>query len=79
MPEVRIYAVAGNPALHSLSPAIFRRAFESEGVAATYTRLAADSAQEALGLARSIGLAGLNVTSPFKEEIYDLRSDPDES
>jgi shikimate dehydrogenase len=72
MPEARIYAVAGNPALHSRSPAIFRRAFESEAVAATYTRLAADSAAEALGVARSIGLSGLNVTSPFKEDMVPL-------
>lgn len=75
MPEVRIYAVAGDPALHSLSPAAFRRAFESAGAAATYTRLAADSAKEALDVARSIGMSGLNVTSPFKEEIVPLMDD----
>jgi len=78
MPEARIYAVTGSPALHSLSPAIFRRAFESESQAATYTRLAADSAAEALGTAQSIGLAGLNVTSPFKEEMVPLMDELDD-
>lgn len=72
MHGVDVYAVAGNPALHSLSPAIFRRAFDEANVAATYTRLAADSAREAMDVARAIGLCGFNVTSPFKEEIYDL-------
>jgi shikimate dehydrogenase len=75
MPEVRIYAVVGNPALHSISPGVFRRAFESDSVSATYTRLAADSAEEAIAVARELGLSGLNVTSPFKEDMVPLMSE----
>jgi shikimate dehydrogenase len=62
-----IYAVTGNPVAHSLSPQLFNQAFKNQGIDAVYTRLAADSAGEALDLAREIGLRGLNVTAPFKE------------
>ncbi len=79
MPELDIYAVAGNPALHSLSPQIFRGAFEAESISATYTRLAADSAAEAMEVARAVGIRGLNVTSPFKEEMLPLVDGADET
>lgn len=79
MPEIDIYAVVGNPALHSRSPQMFRRAFEAEGIPATYTRLAADSAAEAMEVARAIGLKGLNVTSPFKEEMLIFIDEMDET
>ena len=36
-----IYAVAGNPVLHSLSPEIFGAAFRALSLDAAYTRLAA--------------------------------------
>ena len=32
MPETRLFAVAGNPVLHSLSPVIFRRLFRAAGM-----------------------------------------------
>lgn len=79
MHEVDIYAVTGSPAFHSLSPYIFRRAFEAVELDATYTRLAADTAAEALDTARAIGLCGINVTSPFKEEIVPLVDEIDDS
>lgn len=73
-----LYAVTGRPVGHSLSPALFElffRAFERKAI---YTRLAADSAREALETARAIGLRGLNVTSPFKEEVISLLDDINE-
>lgn len=79
MPGVDIYAVAGDPALHSISPALFRRAFDAQGIPATYTRLAADSAREALDVARAVGMRGINVTSPFKEEMLALVESHDEA
>jgi shikimate dehydrogenase len=39
---------------------------------AVYTRLAAGSAEDAVRTARAMKLAGINVTSPFKEEIMDF-------
>jgi len=65
----RIYAVTGAPILHSLSPTLFTSAFRELGMDAVYTRLAVDDAAEALRMARELGLSGMNVTSPLKEQI----------
>lgn len=64
-----IYAVTGKPIAHSLSPELFNHAFQKEGIEAVYTRLGVDTAGQALDLAGQIGLRGLNVTAPFKEEM----------
>lgn len=78
MPETALFAVAGRPVAHSLSPEIFRLLFAATGLDAVYSRLAADSAREAFETARQIGLRGMNVTSPFKDEMVSLldRLDP---
>jgi len=69
MPDMNIYAVAGNPIMHSRSPMMFNAAFRVLSIDATYTRFAARDAEEAAECMRTIGIAGLNITSPFKEEI----------
>ncbi len=69
---MEIIAVTGKPIAHSLSPQLFNRAFLRKGIKAVYTRLAADSAEEALEVAGQIGLRGLNVTAPFKQEMAGL-------
>jgi shikimate dehydrogenase len=51
-----------------MSPVIFRELFRAEGLEAAYTRVAADSAAEAIGLFRSLEMRGMNLTAPFKEE-----------
>jgi shikimate dehydrogenase len=63
-----ILGVAGRPILHSRSPVLFRELFRAAGIEAAYTRVAASSAAEALSLFRSLGLRGMNLTAPFKEE-----------
>jgi len=78
MAQAEIYAVCGDPILHSLSPEIFNAAFASAGLESAYTRVAAGSAEEALELARAIGVRGLNVTSPFKESMAELMDETDE-
>jgi len=78
MSKPELFAVTGKPVAHSLSPDIFRLLFAALGLDAVYTRLAADSAREALETAREIGLRGLNVTSPFKEEMLSVSDDQDE-
>ncbi|MBP1766005.1 MAG: shikimate dehydrogenase [Candidatus Aminicenantes bacterium] len=78
MPKPEIYAVTGKPVVHSLSPELFGLFFRTFNRNAVYTRLAADSALEALATARAIGLRGLNVTSPFKEEMVSLVDGLDE-
>ena len=75
---MRLFGVMGHPVLHSRSPQIFGRLFSSRGVDAVYTRVVARTAEEALSLARRMGMAGLNVTSPFKEAICRLAAACDE-
>jgi shikimate dehydrogenase len=69
MTDPTLYAVAGRPVLHSLSPVLFRAAY-APAPAAVYTRFSVDSADAALRLARELGLAGMNVTAPLKDRIF---------
>ena len=77
MPETKLFAVAGKPVLHSLSPEIFRRLFRAAGLNAVYFRLAAENGREVMETARAMGLAGANITSPFKEEVLPYLDDAD--
>jgi shikimate dehydrogenase len=72
---LKLFAVTGKPVFHSKSPVMFNGAFRSSGINASYLKLAADSAGEALRTAKSIGISGLNVTSPFKEDIMNYIDD----
>ena len=67
-----ILGVAGRPVLHSMSPAIFREFFRASRAEGAYSRVAASSAAEAFAVLRSLGMRGLNLTAPFKEEACAL-------
>jgi shikimate dehydrogenase len=67
--DARIFAVTGNPVIHSRSPFMFNACFEELQYPACYIRLAADSAFEALSHAAMLNLDGMNITSPFKEDM----------
>ncbi len=64
-----IFAVAGNPVLHSKSPFLFNKSFQDNNEQATYTRISAENSSEAILLLEGIGLSGMNVTTPFKQTI----------
>lgn len=68
--STRLYGVLGNPVKHSLSPRLHNAAFRERGLNATY--LAFEVAKEGLGLAlegvRALGMGGVNLTIPFKED-----------
>ncbi|MGA2546775.1 MAG: shikimate kinase [Rectinemataceae bacterium] len=70
--EIPILGVAGRPVLHSMSPILFRELFRASGDEAAYTRIAASSAAEAVGLFRSLEMRGMNLTAPFKEAAVTL-------
>lgn len=61
------FALIGNPISHSLSPALFRAAFHDS--AHSYELLEASAIDEAMKRFRQEGFDGLNVTTPFKEEV----------
>ena len=62
----KIFAVAGKPVLHSQSPFLFQAFFRALNIDASYTRISASSAEEALQAANAIKLTGMSVTSPLK-------------
>ncbi len=76
----RLAAVIGSPVAQSLSPAIHQAAFDAAGVDWTYASLevASGAAHDAIAAMRTLGIGGLSVTMPHKEEVADAvdRLDP---
>jgi 3-dehydroquinate dehydratase/shikimate dehydrogenase len=67
----RVYGVAGDPVVHSLSPAIMNVAFRRENVNAVYLTLHAKTLKDLLTCVREIPLHGISVTMPYKEAILN--------
>ncbi len=65
----KLFAVFGNPILHSKSPQLFNEAFQAIGMECYYTRIRPQSAASIAMLIKEIPLTGANITAPFKEEI----------
>ena len=59
-----IFAIAGNPAGHSLSPTIHNPLFRRHGVDAAYTIASFETFEEIVSDTR---IRGLSITAPFKE------------
>ena len=79
MSEMKLFAVAGNPILHSRSPEMFRAAFRALGIDNYYyLRFAPSRAEEIVQAMREIPISGFNVTSPFKEQVIPLLDDMDD-
>ena len=65
----KIYGVAGNPVLHSLSPLMLNTAFRRETINAVYLALQTNKVQDLLKLVHEIPLQGFSVTMPLKTEL----------
>jgi shikimate 5-dehydrogenase/3-dehydroquinate dehydratase len=66
-----IFALVGNPAAHSGSPAIHNRRFRDRGVAAAYAIFETDDfldVADAFARGERFAPTGLSITVPFKEE-----------
>ncbi|WP_435126694.1 shikimate dehydrogenase [Halobaculum sp. D14] len=74
-----VYGLIGNPVGHSLSPPMHEAAYEATGVDARYVTFEPErgEAAAAVGAADTLGVAGLNVTVPFKEDVLSA-VEPDE-
>jgi len=68
--HTRVAGVIGDPVAHSRSPAIMNAAFAAAGLDWVYVAFPARVGRgtEAVRAARDLGLAGLNVTMPFKAD-----------
>jgi len=65
----RVYAVAGDPVAHSLSPAVMNAALRRETVNGVYVALHAKTLKDLLSCVRDIPIHGLSITMPYKETI----------
>jgi shikimate dehydrogenase len=73
-----VFGLIGNPVGHSVSPPMHEAAYEECGIDARYVTFEPepDDLKRALEGARALGIRGLNVTIPFKEDVRAL-VDPD--
>ena len=76
---MEIYGLIGNPVGHSLSPPMHEAAYEARGIDARYVSFEppADAGARAVESATTLGVAGLNVTIPFKQDVL-AAVDPDD-
>ena len=77
---MHVFGLVGNPVGHSLSPRMHEAAYETLGMDARYVTFepAPDDVGRAIEGAEALGIAGLNVTIPFKEAVLD-HVEPDET
>lgn len=78
---MKVAAVIGSPIEQSLSPTIHNAVFRIHGDDWTYVAfdVAAGNAAAALSAVRVLGIAGLSVTMPLKEEVCDLVDELDDA
>ena len=71
--STRLAGVIGDPIVHSLSPVIHNAAFRALELDWAYLafRVADGSALRAVAAMRALGMGGLNVTMPHKQEVLD--------
>lgn len=76
---MNVYGLIGNPVGHSLSPSMHEAAYETLGMDARYVTFEppTDGAAAAVTAAETLGIAGLNVTIPFKQAVLEA-VEPDE-
>jgi shikimate dehydrogenase len=66
-----VFGLIGNPVEHSLSPPMHEAAYQTLDLDARYVTFEppADRATDAVESAKTLGVRGLNVTVPFKEDV----------
>ena len=73
----KVYAVAGDPIGHSLSPAIMNAAMRRENVNGVYVALHAKALKDLMACVREIPIHGLSITMPYKEAILKYLDNTD--
>jgi shikimate dehydrogenase len=70
--HTKIFGILGRPVAHSLSPAMHNAAFRHLGVNGVYVAFPVTDLAQAVSGLRGLGIGGVSVTIPFKEEIIPL-------
>ncbi len=73
---MQVFGLVGDPVEHSLSPPMHEAAYDALGVDARYVTFEPADAGAAVEAAAALGVAGLNVTIPFKRDVLG-HVDPD--
>jgi 3-dehydroquinate dehydratase/shikimate dehydrogenase len=71
-PDGAVYGVLGRPVVNSLSPAMHNAGFAALGLNAVYVPLETRDLESLRAFAGEIGLRGLSVTIPFKQDVVAL-------
>jgi shikimate dehydrogenase len=71
---MHVFGLIGNPVGHSLSPPMHEAAYDELGMDATYATFEpdTDAVEDAIAGAAALGIDGLNVTIPFKQDVLGL-------
>lgn len=72
-----LYGIIGNPVTHSLSPAMHNAALEASDINGAYLPFPALDIKEAVIGVRGLGVQGVSVTIPHKENVMALLDDLD--
>ena len=75
--KTAVYGIIGNPVEHSSSPAMHNAAFGQTGLNCVYVPFcpATGAVENAVAGIRGLGIAGVNVTVPFKEAVIPFMDD----
>ncbi|HXK48898.1 MAG TPA: shikimate kinase [Clostridiales bacterium] len=71
------YALIGNPAGHSRSSAIFNSLFSKYEMECRYLAFSMKDSSGIMQMIRKYGFSGVNITSPFKEEVFNQLENTD--
>ncbi len=74
----KLFALFGNPVSHSKSPLLHNSLFKYLDIDACYTRYLLDDGELLKEKFLSLGLDGINITVPFKENAFDACDKLDE-
>jgi 3-dehydroquinate dehydratase/shikimate dehydrogenase len=75
--NTRILGVIGNPVAHSLSPHMHNLALQAHGIEAVYLPIRLGEFSEVEPILDPLGIDGLSVTIPFKEDAFRFATQPD--
>jgi shikimate dehydrogenase len=70
---MQVFGLIGNPVEHSLSPPMHEAAYAELDMDARYVTFEpeTDAAADAIEAAETLGVTGLNVTIPFKQDVFE--------
>lgn len=70
----RLYGLVGHPVAHSLSPWLHSRFFAATGIAGQYVAfdVAPGDPESLISALETLGVQGVNLTIPWKEQIQDV-------